>query len=339
MNILDELENNIFLVDKLPEVRTLITWSEEKGQIWVSDFAVVWKRNNTDVRRYILSKEWQTLTTSRGAVSELCGLAMCDVGITYAQMARQVSNWLGVNQISLPIAPGFIPEWVDTEGVTHRWHFQHCEPCHLDHGYLNDMRAAYWSIAAAAPSLLCEINYTNQKVIWLNMSQESEEKWNLTKRLLEPYKKLRLAIIGVNSTGLDAIQSNVVYYAGGSVKSMPGIAPTNFRTLALLTVRCAYEITQLQRRELKAWYANADCVISEKPFCPYWNSLGIAYRTKHKGKIETFGVGQWKVGEDSTKPYDWKDVLRQQGKQIHLDRTIGYDLPRPSYHEEIYRYV
>jgi hypothetical protein len=72
--------------------------------------------------------------------------------------------------------------------------------------------------------------------------------------------------------------------------------------MAILTVRIAYEITQMQVNELRAWYSVADCVISESPTCPYWDSLGIDYRTKAEGRTE----------------------------------TVGYQIPRPVYHEQVF---
>jgi hypothetical protein len=205
-------------------------------------------------------------------------------------------------------------------------------------GYILDMRSAYWQVASKAPSLLCRVDYDKERIIWHIMSHQQQERWERCKVALEPHKRLRLAIIGVNSTGLASVDScGVRYYAGGERKALPGTAPTCFRNLAILTVRCAYELTQMQLTEAKAWYANADCVLLEQPECAYWNSIGIEYRCKAHGPVEVYGLGQWKVGEEETIPYKWKKSLEQQGYTPCINPVkTAFAFERPVYHEQLY---
>lgn len=342
MKILAEPEPNVFLVDKLPGERQCISWSAEKGQLFTCAYAVTWLKSARDVSRWIISTEWEKLLVSRQAVSELCGLALRDVKYTYPSMARQVGDWLGVDQKPSPVPDLFL----------NNWHYMHCEPVQLEHGYMHDMIGAYWQFASKAPSLLCRIDYDKEKITWLNMTQQSEERWNRCKIALAPYKKLRLSIIGVNSTGLRRTAEQN-WYHGGIADVMKGKPTTHFRNLALLTVRSAYEVTQLARKQLDGWYAVADCVLSEHDCVPYWDSLEIAYKTKGVGETETYGIAQWSCGKclkcagigcfdcnftgrNSTKPYELKRRLVERGHKLCLDETSGIDYERPVYHERLY---
>jgi hypothetical protein len=319
---------NVYLLQTMPTGDDYCRMTEEAGgQIWATDYNATYVKNTRDVRRYILASAWPGLSDSRVAVSSLCGYDLADVKYTYAAMARQVSQWLGVDQRPDPIPPDYL----------RKWHYQHCEPCRLPVGYILDMRYAYWQVACRAPSLLCRVDYEKEQIIWHVMSKQAQDRWERCKIALETYKRLRLAIIGVNSTGLAVNGSGVRYFAGGVQKPMPGSAPTCFRNLALLTVRCAYELTQQAREEVNAWYANADCILSETDQCPYWNSCGVVYRAKAQGPVEIYGLGQWSVGDDSTIPYQWKKAREQKGYAAAINApTYGYHIDRPVYHEQLY---
>jgi hypothetical protein len=318
----------VFLLDKMPTGDDYCRATEEGGgQIWATDYNATYMRSAKNVRRFILESRWVGLSDSRRAVAALCDIDLTDTAYTYAALARQVSQWLGVNQRPQPIPPDYLP----------RWHYQHCEPCRLPVGYILDMTAAYWSVACKAPSLLCRIDYEREVIIWHVMSHQAQARWERCKVALEPFKRLRLAIIGVNSTGLSDRGGGVRYFARGEQRPMPGTAPTCFRNLALLTVRCAYELTQHAREEVNSWYANADCILAEKPTVPYWNSCGVIYRSKAAGPVEIYGLGQWRVGDSSTIPYQWKKALEQQGYAPTInDPTMGYHLERTPYHEQLY---
>jgi hypothetical protein len=80
--------------------------------------------------------------------------------------------------------------------------------------------------------------------------------------------------------------------------------PSALQALAILTVRCAYELTQLQAEEGRALYANADSVVLDGRSEPrYWRDCGIVYRLVARGKTDIHCLGAYRVGEKETIPY------------------------------------
>jgi hypothetical protein len=63
----------------------------------------------------------------------------------------------------------------------------------------------------------------------------------------------------------------------------------------------------------------------------------VIYRPKAAGPVEIYGLGQWRVGEESTIPYRWKKALEAQGKENLINPvTQGFHLERTPYHEQLY---
>lgn len=307
------------IVQTLPTSTECKQLSINKGVVYTNPYAVSHVQGRvTEV--YIQMDEFPTIQLARETVCELTNYDIKDVKYTYSSMARQVSEWLGVKQRYNDLPPKTL--------IPH-WHYQQAIPTYQSGMYLHDMRSAYWQIASKAKSLLCSINPRTYKVLWNVMSNEQEEKWHNTKLLLEPCKKLRLSIIGVNSTEWSTKNTNM-YYVKGELKPVAGKPPTCFQSLALLTVRCAYELTQLQAIESDCWYANADCVATHIKQLTLWRDMGIVYRTKAQGECEIRGVGAWKIGGDHTIPYE---LMLQRNI---LSRVDGINLPDPYFNENIF---
>lgn len=123
--------------------------------------------------------------------------------------------------------------------------------------------------------------------------------------------------------------SSHTYYHRGELKQR-NVFPGALQSLALLTVRCAYELTQVQDREADSWYSNADCVILEGNRTPrYWDDCGIEYSVKGRGRALIDAIGAYKIGEVSTIPYEWyqqHSVLRP---------SLPSELSWPGYHEQL----
>lgn len=326
MNILSELQpQRAYTIEALPGVQECkLMTANNSGVVYTNDYSVTHRRNNKTSITYILETEADKLAETRAAVANLTSLDLDTLGYTYPKMGRQISCWLGLHAKNVTVPRSFLPFW----------HFQYCDPCELDYAYMHDMTAAYWSIACSAPSLLCRIDTASERVIWLGVPPSVETKWNECKTRLEPYKRLRLAIIGVSATGfMDCNENRAYCYANGEVVKMPGSAPTYFQSLAILSVRIAFELTQLQMLECQAWYANADCVVTECEKCKLWQDMGIRYRTKAAGAADVRAIGTYKIGDYETEPYR---VAKLRAIPVYHAREPEL-LERPVYHASVYK--
>src|SRR5579863_8938970 len=141
----------------------------------------VWFHSDADMRKFLCA---------RRAASDMLSL---DVGWHYGKIARQITEWLGIRQRPLPAETHAV--------ILPYWHYQYCRPVDLETAALYDMCGAYWQVASRCKSPLLYINPENDKIIWGCLTSEQEERWERLKEVVKAHKRLRLAIIGVNSVG------------------------------------------------------------------------------------------------------------------------------------------
>lgn len=318
----DTLQSNkAHSVDVLPSPADLANISLSGGTVYSNDYSYTHMRNNKDSQTYILAREAPALQASRIAIAEATGIDLVDLGWTYSRIARQIGEWIGIKD--LPAAP--------PRGLIERWHYQQVIPCTIDNCVMYDLKAAYFMLACRAPSLLCEIDLGRDRTTWLSMPVLAESRWETIKPILIPLKRLRLAVVGVSMTGYSTHDdARASYYCKGKLCRMASRAPTCFQSCALWTVRSAYEITQMQAKESRAFYANADCVASDCKRVSYWDDLGLPYAIKGKGTLDLNGVGNYRIGNVSTKPY-------QKFGAKSLTVTTPYLYDRPVYHLAIFQ--
>jgi hypothetical protein len=294
----------------------------QRGQVWTTPYSVLHMHGKT-ATAYILDSEYPKLAASRVTVAALTGYDLPAIKWSYPAIARQVSEWLAGKGTPGPaLRNDLIPHW----------HYQHCDPCLLPDQTLYDMRAAYWQIASKAKSLNCNVLPEKERICWHSMPGVVESKWEATKTALEPHKRLRLAIIGVNCCTSNAGRKRRGgYYCRGGPAQLAGSPPTWFAALSLLTVRVAYELTQIQARESTTMYANADMVSCDAGTRPsYWDDWGIKSSSKGTGLLDVRAVGVWRCGEQSTDTYKYLDRCGY----TCLSPKQAYRYPRPVYHEK-----
>lgn len=307
------------LRSNLPNALECCRLSTLGGQVFATNHSVLHMHNNRSADCYILASQFDAIQRARAAVAGLTGRDLSDVRYSFPAMARQVSEWLGVDETrDARLRTDLIPVW----------HYQHCDPADLECQSMYDMRAAYWQIAARAKSLSCTVDTDGERVIWTRVPAKTETRWAETKDVLEPHKRLRLAIIGVNSVGIAKRSGG--YYVRGRAADLPGRAPTWFAKLSLLTVRVAYELTQMQAEQSNTVYANADCVACDTGREPeYWRDYGIQYACKGTGRLDARAIGVWQCGHDSTDTYKY---FARTGINC-LSVRYGYKYLRPVFHE------
>ncbi len=242
---------------------------------------------------HILDSHESESINSRKIVSEVTSLDFNDVKPTYSGMARQLSVWISNRESNNKINADIIPVW----------HYQKCSPAQMPNMKVCDMTAAYFQMACRAKSLFCEM--VDGRVIWHAVDSRTEQRWEIIKLKIKPYKKLRLALIGVNSTSLNTnSRSSTKKYYRGKLCRMSGQPPTQFRNLAALTVRASYELTQIQSIECDSIYSNADCITTEiNRKLKYWDDAGIEYSIRAQGDLDLKACGVWKCGERETLNY------------------------------------
>ena len=254
---------------------------------------------------YLKDKEVPEVKAARKAVQELTGIE--NVGWTQAALARTVTRWLDIGDWNGGNQPIMIP----SNDILPHWHYQYCDPCEWDETSLYDMTAAYWNIAIRAKSPVFDIHIDKRSVSWRCISEDQEERWQTAARVLVPHKRLRLAIIGVNACGWRKPGAYIEqrYFHRGRCKAMR-FPPGPLQPLAMLTVRAAYELTQIQAQEAKAYYANSDSVVLMGQQQPtYWRDAGLAYRLVARGKTCIHALGAYRVGDKETIPYEHSAIL------------------------------
>lgn len=305
-----------FLLDKLPNMKECAELSA-KGKVYVSQNTIQHVISPKQTVTYIKRTKAAEILAARETVSALTGEELSLLPFTFPALARFLSRWLNVQDKGAHIGKTLLPAY----------HFQMCTPCSFDEEMtLFDMKAAYWQVAIRAKSLLCDVNPKTGKIYWLVMSNQTEQKWERMKTALLPHKALRLAVIGVNAVNWAGDNKGTSYFHAGNLIQSAGTPPVAFHNLACLTIRVAYELTQMQARESPGLYANADSILTDRPV-KYWDDLGIDYSIKAQGKVNVCSLGVYRVGSEETKPfrhiserelYSYHEPLWLENPSLHL---------------------
>ena len=111
------------------------------------------------------------------------------------------------------------------------------------------------------------------------------------------------------------------------------INPGPLMPLSLLTVRCVYEIVQIQSEMSRSIYSNIDCVVTEFPGpMRYWDECNIRYRMAAAGPAIIRRPGSRLVGEDVTEQFladqEYNLYMHLEGKryespQLHRSVLFG----------------
>lgn len=241
---------------------------------------------------YLRADELESILSARETVEELTGYE--PAGWTYAQLAREVTEWLEIKQSTFQRA----------KDLVQNWHYQKCIPYELENAGLYDMTAAYWQVVERVKSPVFLID-EHGAIKWQYIDGSQRLRWERMKEICKRHKKLRVAIVGVNaagwSQGRTEFHGTEVYRNGelGTVKPLSG----RLQPLSLLSVRVTYELTQMQSIASKSVYSNADCVVTEKPELRVWDSWNIQYGCKAAGKCQVNAVGSWSIGDKMTKTF------------------------------------
>lgn len=319
----------VYAVSAAPSAAEVVRASECNGGIWYrSSYHVTWQNGRrvtvwvarsvadpTTGKRVPMLAE---ITAARAAVLDLTGRE--DAGWTFPALARQVVRWLDLRQRPLPRGSYDVPR-------LGRWHYQLVKPCLSEGLYLWDLRSAYWQMASRLPAPRYRLGRSPDgklHVDFLALDAGEERRWGAVKARIEPHKRLRVALVGVNSAGGDGPVGgrflNTAAYHRGKPLRLPGtVGP--LQPLALLCIRLTWEVTQLQAQESHARYANADCVATERLDEPaYWRSLRLAYRLKASGPGQIRGICAWQIGPEHTQP--WTEyVLRDWQRRLERDHV------------------
>lgn len=235
-------------------------------------------------------------------------------GWAYPRIARRLIAWLALGQspLAIDLKPIMLPDW----------HYQRVIPGAYEDCSLYDLTAAYWQIVEHARSPLFTFSRDLRRIYWHALSQEQQQRWETLKTVVKPHKRLRLAIVGASSAGWSdpkKIQDGYAVYSKGEPVT-GGVPPTQLQPLALLAVRCTYELCQIQSEPSGipgdtlpqvgrgSLYSNADCVVlqgqadGDVPAPAYWQSLGLEYRLKAQGPGRIHAIYARWIGDDDTAP-------------------------------------
>ena len=276
--------------------------TESKGMAWKNAYCITYRAGN-QTHYYINEKSKEPLIHAMRLTAETTGLDFDDIKPTYSAMARQISEWIGSidsNAQSKEMIPAILPVW----------HYQKCYPAKVESNLvLVDMTSAYWQIAIHSDTLrifLCR----NGGVIPQRMPKEKALKWDRCREIIGASKPLRLSLIGVNAV-TDTSTPRYSYYFRGQKVTPHGTPPTWFTPLSMLTIRIAYELTQMQAEHCNAIYANADAITLQEGDTPeLWDYMGIKFRGKAKGAAQINAIGSYKIGDTVTGLFDKRSSPR-----------------------------
>lgn len=323
---LDTLEEGrAYLIDNLPSRADCMKLSRtEKGFIWRGNYFVThnWGRN---AHTFITLPAIKGIRASRAAVQELTGIDR--TGWTYSRLARDVTGWLDIQQYADMQARALVP----------RFHYQHCWPGPTDGAKLYDMKAAYWQTLERIESpCICIVN---EKVLYETTRREAMQRWRKMLEHLKPYKRLRVAIVGVNSTGkrigpTQCMHGTECFYRGRPYE--PNVPPGNLQPLALLAIRNTYELCQEQSKESDSIYSNGDCVCTEQGRgMKLWEHLGVEFDLKAHGPGDIRAIGAWSLGTGEE-----NKATGHYPQYIDSDNYVPFKSPeiRPVFHTQVFRH-
>lgn len=300
-----EVAPNVFTVSKIPNLSVMKYASlDSPGTIWVSGYSVI-HVNGREVYRYILDSAMSPdgsgpgIIESSQVVSNITGSGPY---WSYGAMSRDLMKWFGHAQKDRAIglnAAARIP--------VRDWHYQKVIPGKIEHATMYDLRAAYWQIAARMKSPLFDV-LNDGSIIWRKLSRIQSARWDRLRADLMPYKRLRLTLIGINSSGWNngekvSRQRNSVAYSHG--RAIEYSCPLGeLLAASKLAVRCVFEYTQDETRKIDSQYSNGDCVVTASKQEPeLWNSAGLDWTIKAQGPADIQSSIGYKIGERTTRGY------------------------------------
>jgi hypothetical protein len=285
----------MFNVSFVPELPNPAIITKDIGVAWKGRYYLTYKRGRNTT--YYLPEAWKfEIERARQVTAQVIGIDPIEVKPTYSAMARQINEFIGIRDA--PLVECSIPKLLPV------WHYQSCIPTKCTSGLaIYDMRSAYWQIASKSDTLRVRI-FEDGRVLSGYMSPREQAKWDSVREVCGQIKPLRLSIIGVNSAGLFKGSQSYSYWYRGKRIAPTGEVPTWFQPLSTLTVRIAYELTQIQANWQDCVYANADAVsvpAGERP--EVWDFLGIQTAVKGEGTADIRAVGNYRIGGLATKTF------------------------------------
>ena len=289
-----EYRPNVYILPDKPTGAETLKTSEVTPGIWrLTNYSVSHQLGNQPLTIYLHEPEIKAIESARTLAASVTG--RYDHGWTYPKIARELCEWLDLRQPPVKTALELIPP---------TWHYQRCEPYECSNAYLYDLTSAYWQIIERCHSPLFTI--ARDRICWQSLGRLQQSRWDTLRSAFASgeAKKLRLSLVGVNAAGWKkpdpgAKPVNVCAWCRGKPYVDNGIS-AGLQAVAIMAVRCIYEVTQLQAESSDAIYSNADNVIQENPGVDVWNTLGLKYVLQSTGPTFVNHVGAYKVGEYQT---------------------------------------
>ena len=261
--------------------------------------------NTGEVTDDILEK----ILYAQAAVRELIGKkhkAYENPGWTFSRLANTVTAWLDIRQLCTQR-----DEIIEAD----KWNHQSARPGNYPHAAMWDIAGAYWQIWQRVPSPTFSIPADQSRIRWQTLSVEEARRWKRMHRLFDDprLKRLHNAIVGTNVRGWNGKKGNPFnvsseVYSGGAKVKMP-INAGALLPLSLLTVRCTYELVQIQSEMSRAIYTQVDSVAVASdpgkalPRMSYWDQWNIKHRLKAEGVSIICDIGARAIGNDYTVPF------------------------------------
>lgn len=320
----DRQRHQTFACEAIPGITAARAWSEHLvGTVYWTPLALIHVQGSYS-RTWIPETITTTATGERKAVlpdleashrmaADLIG---GEPGWTYPRMARSLIEWLQLGQTNLATELRRV--------LLPTWHYQRVIPGVYEDAYLYDLTAAYWQVVEQVPSPLFTFSADARKLYWQALSTTQQVRWQELKARCKPFKRLRLAIVGASSAGWsepEEVHDGVAIFNHGT-RQRNHVPPTQLQPLALLAVRCTYELCQIQSEPGNnlegsalypgkgSVYSNADCVVLVNsgqddfgfPSPGYWDELKLDYRLKAEGPARIHAIYARWVGDDDTAP-------------------------------------
>ena len=295
-----ELAERIYAIDTIPTRGAIARLSNDvPGCFWYGDYYYIHQKNNRECFVYLAEEHVGNILRARGIVQGLTGWD--EVGWTYSRMARKCTEWLNVPKNHSIIPAGFLPDW----------HYQRCVPCYPSDPKMYDLISAYWQFLSMIPSPIITLDRGLINPCWIKPALA--ERWRRLREELDDHKEVRLAFVGVNSSGWNGKSQNRVnrYAKGAAIGG--GILSSPIQTACIVAVRATYEVTAEQSDRVNSVYSNADCVITEDGRTPeLWEELSLRYRVKaehEEGEADDIhNITAYKIGSVETLCY--KDMAK-----------------------------
>lgn len=313
----------VFILSRMPHPADLRDWSARlpaTDRVFRSDDHFTHVHSN-DSETYLIAREvdentgevtddiLEKIMYAQAAVKELIGpknKAFMNPGWTFSRLANTVTAWLDIRQLCIQRE-----ELIEAD----KWNHQSAMPGNYPHAALWDIAGAYWQVWQRVPSPTFSVPKDQSRIRWQALSVEEARRWKRMHRLFDDprLKRLHNAIVGTNVRGWNGKKGNPFstaseLYQGGQKVKMP-VNPGMLLPLSLLTVRCTYELVQIQSEMSRAIYTQVDSVAvasdpgQRLPRMLYWDQWNIKHRLKAEGVSIICDIGARAIGNDYTVPF------------------------------------